>query len=136
MNNFYVQVKSSETDEIVEEFGPMSERKAVKVANGMDINMASNYYTEVVEKGKLKRSIRPLETVGWWKNGGLFTEQPAGVSYPVCRMLDADRTQSVAADLLGALIEVVDAADGDGWASLDPSLKRQRAAIAKAVGGK
>jgi hypothetical protein len=47
---FYVQVKSISTDEVVKELGPMSERKACKVADGMDINMSDDYYTEVVEK--------------------------------------------------------------------------------------
>ena len=32
--------------------------------------------------------------------------------------------------LLNALQEVVDAADGDGWNELDPSLEKQRAALA------
>jgi hypothetical protein len=50
MNNFYVQVKNAETDEVVKELGPMSENKAVKVAGGMDINMSDDFYTEVVEK--------------------------------------------------------------------------------------
>ena len=50
MNNFYVQVKDYETDTVQKELGPMSENKAVKVANGMDINMSEDYYTEVVEK--------------------------------------------------------------------------------------
>ena len=50
MENFYVQVKSVETDDIVKELGPMNERKAVKVAAGMDINMSEDFYAEVVEK--------------------------------------------------------------------------------------
>lgn len=50
MDNFYVQVKEEETNKVVKELGPMSERKAVKVANGMDINMSDEFYTEVVEK--------------------------------------------------------------------------------------
>jgi len=50
MDNFYVQVKNCETDEVLKELGPMSERKAVKVADGMDINMSEDFYTEVVEK--------------------------------------------------------------------------------------
>lgn len=50
MDNFYVQVKNVETDEVVKELGPMSERKAIKCAAGMDINMAEDFYTEVVEK--------------------------------------------------------------------------------------
>lgn len=50
MSEFYVQVKSVETDEIVKELGPMTESKAVKVADGMDRNMSYKFYTEVVEK--------------------------------------------------------------------------------------
>jgi hypothetical protein len=50
MSNFYVQVKKCENDEVVKELGPMSETKAVKVANGMDIKLHDDYYTEVVEK--------------------------------------------------------------------------------------
>ena len=43
---------------------------------------------------------------------------------------------SAAPDLLEALQEVVDAADGDGWKQIDPLFTKQRAAIAKARGEK
>lgn len=42
--------------------------------------------------------------------------------------------QAVRADLLEALQEVIDAADGGGWAQLDPMLSKQRAAVKKARG--
>ena len=51
MENFYVQVKSVGTNDVVKELGPMNERKSVKVADGMEINMSEDFYTEVVEKG-------------------------------------------------------------------------------------
>jgi hypothetical protein len=35
------------------------------------------------------------------------------------------------AELVEALRDVIDAADGDGWKQLDPSLRKQRAALAK-----
>jgi hypothetical protein len=35
------------------------------------------------------------------------------------------------AKLVEALRDVIDAADGDGWKQLDPSLRKQRAALAK-----
>lgn len=44
------------------------------------------------------------------------------------------RLIAAAPDLLAALQEVVDAADADGWNQLDATLKKQRAAIAKATG--
>ena len=50
MGNFYAQVKNIDTGEIVKELGPMSETKAVSVANGIDINLSDDFYTEVVEK--------------------------------------------------------------------------------------
>lgn len=43
---------------------------------------------------------------------------------------------AAAPDLLEALQEVVDAADGDGWNQIDPLFPNQRAAIAKARGEK
>ena len=58
-------------------------------------------------------------------------------------MLDAEgdeqcwadaRLIAAAPDLLEALKEIVDAADGAGWEQLDPSFKKARAAIAKATG--
>ena len=42
---------------------------------------------------------------------------------------------AAAPDLLEALQEIVNAADGDGWNQLDAGLKKARAAIAKATGG-
>ena len=50
MYNFYIQVKSSNTDDVVKELGPMYEKKAMSVADGMDINMSDEYYTEIVER--------------------------------------------------------------------------------------
>ena len=44
------------------------------------------------------------------------------------------RLIAAAPDLLEALKEIVDAADGAGWEQLDPSFKKARAAIAKATG--
>ena len=44
------------------------------------------------------------------------------------------RLIAAAPDLLEALKEIVDAADGAGWGQLDPSFKKARAAIAKATG--
>lgn len=44
------------------------------------------------------------------------------------------RLISAAPDLLEALQEIVDAADGSGWAQLDATLANARAAIAKALG--
>jgi hypothetical protein len=41
---------------------------------------------------------------------------------------------SAAPELLDALKEIVDAADGDGWNQLDASFKKARAAIKKATG--
>lgn len=41
---------------------------------------------------------------------------------------------AAAPELLEALAEVVNAADGEGWSQLDPSLSKARAAIAKAKG--
>ena len=41
---------------------------------------------------------------------------------------------AAAPDLLEALKEIVDAADGAGWEQLDPSFKKARTAIAKATG--
>ena len=41
---------------------------------------------------------------------------------------------AAAPELLEALKEIVDAADGAGWEQLDPSFKKARAAIAKAIG--
>lgn len=52
MDNFYVQVKNAMTDEVIKELGPMSERKAINVADGMDINMHDDFYTEVVENAQ------------------------------------------------------------------------------------
>lgn len=52
MDNFYVQVKEEDTGKVVKELGPMSERKAVKVAAGIDINLSDDYFTEIVEKAK------------------------------------------------------------------------------------
>lgn len=42
---------------------------------------------------------------------------------------------AAAHDLLEALKEVVEAADGGGWEQLDPALKKQRAAVEKATRG-
>jgi len=50
MDNFYVQVKNAETDEVVKELGPMSERKAIRCAHGIDIKIGKDFYTDVVEK--------------------------------------------------------------------------------------
>ena len=44
------------------------------------------------------------------------------------------RLIAAAPELLEALKEIVDAADGAGWEQLDPSFKKARAAIAKATG--
>ena len=43
------------------------------------------------------------------------------------------RLIAAAPELLEALAEVVNAADGEGWSQLDPSLSKARAAIAKAL---
>ena len=45
------------------------------------------------------------------------------------------RLIAAAPDLLGALEEIVSAADGDGWSQIDADLRKARAAIAKAKGG-
>ena len=50
MNNFYVKVKNITTNEVVKELGPMSERKADKVADGIEINMSDDFYTEIVKR--------------------------------------------------------------------------------------
>ena len=44
------------------------------------------------------------------------------------------RLIAAAPELLEALKEIVDAADGAGWEQLDPSFKKARAAIARATG--
>lgn len=44
------------------------------------------------------------------------------------------RLMAAAPELLDALIEIINAADGEGWKQLDPSLSKARAAIAKAKG--
>ena len=44
------------------------------------------------------------------------------------------RLIAVAPDLLEALQEIIDAADGTGWAQLDATFTKARAAIAKAKG--
>lgn len=44
------------------------------------------------------------------------------------------RLIAAAPDLLAALEEIVEAADGSGWDQIDATLKKQRAAIAKARG--
>lgn len=49
-DTFYVQIKNCDNDFVEKELGPMSETKAVKVANGIDINLSDEFYTEVVEK--------------------------------------------------------------------------------------
>ena len=43
------------------------------------------------------------------------------------------RLIAAAPELLEALAEVVNAADGEGWSQLDPSLSKARAALAKAL---
>jgi len=49
--DYYVQVISYETDEIVKELGPMSERKADRVDNGLNINLNhERYYTWIVSE--------------------------------------------------------------------------------------
>lgn len=63
---------------------------------------------------------------------------------PVCVLSPADRTTELdranarliaaAPELLEALQEIVDAADGAGWEQLDPSFKKARRAIAKTTG--
>ena len=50
MSDFYVQVKEADTAKVVKELGPMSVSKAIKVADGIDINLSDDFYTEVVEK--------------------------------------------------------------------------------------
>lgn len=45
------------------------------------------------------------------------------------------RLISAAPELLDALKEIIDAADGGGWKAIDPSFGKARAAIAKATGG-
>ena len=44
------------------------------------------------------------------------------------------RLESVNDELLMALKEIIDAADGDGWNQLDASFKKARAAVTKAEG--
>lgn len=54
----------------------------------------------------------------------------------VCESVHKANARLIAAapELLEALKEIVDAADGAGWEQLDPSFKKARAAIAKATG--
>lgn len=44
------------------------------------------------------------------------------------------RMMAAAPDLLEALQEILDAADGSGWDQLDATLRTARAAVAKATG--
>lgn len=59
------------------------------------------------------------------------------VTQPIVRLhheYDA-RLIAAAPELLEALLEIVQAADGSGWEQLDPSFRNARAAIAKATQG-
>ena len=49
-DNFYVQVKEKSTNKVVIEHGAMCERKAIKLADAIDIELSEEFYTEVVEK--------------------------------------------------------------------------------------
>ena len=51
------------------------------------------------------------------------------------KKIEDSRLIAAAPDLLEALEEIVSAADGDGWNQLDGTLRKARAAIAKATGG-
>ena len=61
-----------------------------------------------------------------------IVEGVAGLT-PEQRLANA-RLIAAAPELLDALKEIVDAADGDGWNQLDASFKKARAAILKAKG--
>lgn len=46
----YVEIVNTETEEVVERMGPMTERKADKVENGASINLNhEKYHTRIVE---------------------------------------------------------------------------------------
>ncbi len=49
---FYVQFKEEDTNKIIKELGPMTKAKAIKVADGIDINLSDDYYIEIVEINK------------------------------------------------------------------------------------
>lgn len=51
MNNYYVLIVKYENGEIVKEMGPMDERKANKVEDGVNINLNhEEYYTDIMKK--------------------------------------------------------------------------------------
>lgn len=53
MIQYFVQVKSYEDQSVVKELPAASESAAVKMANGIDLNLDHDkFYTEVVEKGE------------------------------------------------------------------------------------
>jgi hypothetical protein len=69
-------------------------------------------------------------------NSAVVANIPVRATIPPEEQKANARLISAAPDLLEALQEVIDAADGGGWAQLDPMLSKQRAALKKARGEK
>jgi hypothetical protein len=59
MDDYYVEVVSYETGEVVKRMGPMSENKADKVESGFDRNLNhEKFYTRVIEDKPKKKAKR------------------------------------------------------------------------------
>lgn len=70
----------------------------------------------------------PTAFIPAWSEPGPFEVDGSDEAQANARLIAS------APELLEALKEIVDAADGDGWNQLDASFKKARAAIAKATG--
>lgn len=59
---WYVHIVESETGEIVEQMGPMSERRAAKVQRGANINLNhDSYHTDLVEVAEMALREAPVD---------------------------------------------------------------------------